>query len=200
MASELNTDDSTLAICQKVVEILKPDYEGTQDDTDKVASVGRYYKRFYNKDDVQNNLTERGWIHLTCLNIKNLRREAGQTLGTLQLIAFVLTDDLNGENRAQRAELIASRLGAQVVSPTFTKALGSVIHKPITKAKCRNLNNQTFDDLQIAVWEVEWQQECRLNIPLDISSLDAFETYDLTANQAAGAPTLAADIQLEQNQ
>ncbi|WNJ96541.1 hypothetical protein RND59_05450 [Vibrio ruber] len=198
MKPELNTQFGTLAICQSVVETLKPIFEGTDKELDKVGSVARYHKRFNTAADVKQNVTRRGCIQIAGLNVINVQRSAGYTIGTIQFAAFVITDDHYGKNRAERAELIAGRLGMTVVSPDFSRKLGDVAHSQVEQARWQSLTNQAFDDIGVAIWAVEWQQECRLNTPSDTASMDDFITCDMTMLQSDGGPQLRATIELEQ--
>lgn len=199
----LNTDNSTIAVCAKVAEVLRAKFVGTEKELSKVGSVERYKKRFNSKADIKQTVTSRGCIHIASLKVRNARKESGFKVGMVKFTAFVMTDDQYGKNRDQRAELIAGQVGIYLTEPEFSKALGRMAHKKVESTSWQNLTNSAIDELGIAMWVVEWEQECRLNVPLDTDLMDDFITLNMKAYQGddsslESSPLMEANITLEQ--
>lgn len=200
MKPELDPSNSTVVLTQIIVNALKAKFLGPAKELEKVTSIERHKKRFDSVQDIKKEVSGTGCIRVTAIKVSNVRRDAGYTVGLVSYVAFVMCNDQYGSNRDLRAEVIASRLGAEILNPSFSKALGDVAHKAIESADWQPLNTTALDDIGIAMWAINWQQECRLNAKVDINKLDDFLTCGLTAETADGAPSIQAEFKLQQEQ
>ncbi len=195
---ELNVSHSTIALAEIVAQNLRVKFIGTGKELHKVSSVERHKKRFDNVQDIKKEVSGTGCIRITAVNVQSTRKESGYTVGSVKFVAFIMTNDQYGQNRDQRAELIAGQLGVALTTAAFNLSLGKMSHKAISSASWQNLTTHALDDIGVAMWAVEWSHECRLNVPLELNLLDDFLTCELTALQAEGAPQLEAEIALPQ--
>jgi len=197
---ELETNNSTIEAVEYVVKALQSKFKGEQKELHKVTSVERNKHRFDTVEAVKKEVTGTGSIRVIAQKVEHQRREGGYQVGNVHFVAFVMTNDQYGKNRDLRAELIAGRLGTFVTTAAFSQALGKLAHQQVASSNWQNLTTNAFDGIGVSMWAVTWQQECRLNVPLDLNLLDAFLTLGLTATQGAGAPELKANIKLPQEE
>ncbi|WP_418114573.1 hypothetical protein RJD40_20795 [Vibrio scophthalmi] len=196
--TELDVSHSTIVVAETVAKLLATKFQGTAKELHKVTDVQRHAKRFDTLNDVKSTITGTGTIRVIARRVQNVRREAGYTIGDVQFVAFILVNDQYGENRDQRAELIASRLGVEVLSPSFSQSLKKFAHKAVSSCQWENITTQAFDEIGVSMFAVQWSQECRLNVPVDESEMDDFLVAFMTADIAADAPLMEAKIELEQ--
>lgn len=187
---------STIAITQVVVDAIAAQFKGNIKALDKVTTVTRHKARFNTAQEIKKEVTGSGCIRVTALNVTNTRREAGAVVGQVKFVAFVMTNDQFGKNRDIRAELIAGKLGVAISQPDFTKGLGKVAYRPVSQSSWQNLYSSALDDLGVALWSVEWSQEYRLDVPLNLEDLDDFLSCNAQMAAAQGAPSCDAQIQL----
>lgn len=197
---ELETHNSTIEAVEFVVKALKAKFEGVQKELHKVTSVERNKHRFDTLEAVKKEVTGTGSIRVIAQKVEHQRREGGYQVGKVHFVAFVMTNDQFGKNRDLRAELIAGRLGTYVTSPVFSQALGKLAHEQVISSDWQNLTTNAFDGIAVSMWAVTWQQECRLNVPLDVDLMDEFLTLGLTVSQGDDTPELKADIKLPQEE
>ena len=131
--TELDVSHSTIFVAEKVAKALAVKFQGTAKELHKVTSVERHGKRFDTVNDVKGTVTGTGTIRVIARSAQNIRRESGYTVGEVQFVAFIMVNDQYGVNRDQRAELIASRLGVEVVTQGFSQSLGKLVHKAVKK-------------------------------------------------------------------
>ncbi|MDA0148853.1 hypothetical protein [Vibrio sp. LaRot3] len=195
-SAELDVSHSTIVIADIVAKTLAKAFQGKQTEVHKVTSVARHGKRFDTVADVKADVTGTGAIRVIAHSVKNVRRESGYTVGNVHFAAFVMVNNQYGDNRDQRGELIASRLGVEVLKPSFSQAINSLAHKPVSQSQWDNITTAPFDDAGLSMFAVEWSQECRLNVPVDASKLDDFKTAFFSGSIAEGAPKIEGDIEL----
>lgn len=194
----LDVNHSTIALAEVIAQRLRLSFLGNAKTLDKVTSIERHKKRFDSVTDIKKEVTGTGCIRITAVNVQSTRKEAGYTVANVKFVAFIMTNDQYGQNRDQRAELIAGKLGVKLTTPDFNQSIGPMAHKAIDSASWQNLTTNALDDIGVAMWAVEWSQACRMNVPLNLDLLDDFLTCGVLATQAKGAPELEAEITLNQ--
>ncbi|MDF2186149.1 hypothetical protein O1O06_15505 [Grimontia hollisae] len=190
---QLDITGTTLAITAAAVQALHH-FKGEA--PNQVGSINRHKGRFASPDAVKKEVTHYGVIRVAALNVSHVRREAGSMVGLVSLVAFVMTTDHFGHHRDERAEVISSQLALFIASQDWTPAFGRTAYKPADRVTAQNLCTEALDDIGVAIWSVSWQQECRLNVPVDLSSLDDFLTVQLDTPDE-GSLTLSATINVQ---
>ncbi|WP_311567238.1 hypothetical protein [Photobacterium arenosum] len=196
---QFDLSGSTVGVTQAVIDALTS-FKGADIDIGKVATISRHQGRFASPAAVKSEVTGQGAIRVTALRVDNVRKEAGSIIGTVSLVAFVMTNDHYGWHRDIRAEVIASQLALTIARKDWPGVMGRVAYKQADRITSQNLCTDALDEVGVAIWSVSWQQECRLNVPVDINSLDDFLTLGLTAHTSdqEQAPKLNADIKVRQ--
>lgn len=196
---DFDVSNSTVAVTKAVVDALVS-FQGNETEIAKVTSVKRHRGRFATPEAVKREITGNGAIRVAALNVTNVRKEAGSLVGTVALVAFVLACDLYGYDRDARAEVIASKLAVTVAKQDWPKVLGRTAYKQAQQVATQNLCTDALDKVGVAIWSVSWTQECRLNEPVNLSTLDEFLCLELDSTVADGAPILAAEINVREEQ
>ncbi|WP_139291630.1 hypothetical protein [Moritella viscosa] len=192
----LELTGSTIAVTQAVVERLEAEFKGKVSALDKVSAVTRHKGRFNSPEEIKKEVTGSGCIRVTALNVSQVRREAGSIVGLVKFVAFVMTNDQFGKNRDQRAEVISGKLGVLLSQAEFTRSLGKIAFNKVSQVSWQNLYSAALDDLGVALWSVDWSQECRLDQPISLAQLDDFLQCNAQIGPDDGAH-IRADIQLE---
>jgi len=190
-------DGSTVYACQQVVEYLKPLLEGGDADIDKVELVERHIGRFNTQEELKRWMGPRdGGIRIAALNVTNYEKVGGDIIGTVSLAAYVFASDKFAYARDERAEVIAGKL---VVAMMANKATPTAYGKA-NKFRCDNLYSDKIDGKGVALWSVSWSQQWQLNVPIDLSKLDDFITFDFKGEIAEGAPLIEGEQTLPQEE
>lgn len=191
------TAGSTVYACQQVVEYLKPLLEGGERDIDKVEVVERHIGRFNTQDELKRWMGSRdGGIRIAALNVTNYEKIGGDIVGTVSMAAYVFASDKFAYSRDERAEVIAGQLViAMMASSMPPNAYGNAMN-----IRCDNLYSDKIDNKGVAMWSVTWSQKWQLNVPIDLSKLDDFITFDFKGEIAEGAPLIEGEQTLPQEE
>ncbi|PMN91374.1 hypothetical protein [Enterovibrio norvegicus] len=192
---QLDITGTSLAITAAVVQALAT-FKG--DAPDEVGSINRHKGRFATPDAVKHEVTHYGALRVAALNVSQVRREAGSLVGMVSLVAFVMTTDHYGHHRDERAEVISSKLAVFISGQDWSQALGRTAYKQPERVSAQNLCTEALDNIGVAIWSVSWQQECRLNVPIDLTTLDDFLTMQLDT-PAQDNPALSATFTMRQD-
>ncbi|MEZ8102148.1 hypothetical protein [Vibrio bivalvicida] len=188
---------STVWACNEIVNYLKPKLEGSSDrEIDKVRTVERHIGRFDTPQDVKTWLSNRGGgVRIAALRVMEYETIGNRLIGTVNFVAYVFTADQYGYEKDTRAEVMTGKLVRELLDRS---ALPSAYSRPMS-VRSDNLYNGKIDELGVAIWSVTWSQQWYLDVPIDPSDLDDFETFGLRAEIAVGAPVLEGEVPMPQD-
>lgn len=191
------TDGSTVYACQQVVEYLKPLLEGGERDIDKVEVVERHIGRFNTDEEIKRWMGSRdGGVRISALKVTGYEKVAGQLIGNVTMAAWVFAADKFGYDRDERAEVVVGKL---VLAMMASKAPPTAYGKA-NSFRSDNLYSSKIDNKGVALWSVAWEQQWQLNVPIDLSKLDDFITFDFKGEIAEGAPLIEGEQTLPQEE
>lgn len=187
----LVTLGSTVAAAERIVAWLQQDLEG--DNPDQVRKVERHIGQFNTPDEVKRHLSDRnGSIRVAALRVRDIRHEAGGTVGLVTWVAYVMATNSWGYGRDLRAEVITGKVCRRLAHPTAAKGMGA--ERKASDISADNIYSGSLDDLGVTMWAVMWHQEFMLDEETDISVLPDFLRLGMTATPQGGVPVITAVI------
>lgn len=192
---EFSVLGSTVYACEETVNFLKTKLEGGLNDIDKVQVVERHIGRFDKEEDLKRWMSNRdGGVRVAALRVSNYDNIGGRVIGTVQFAAYIFTADQWGYSKDTRAEVIAGKL----VKAMFGRTAPSTAYGKAQSFIANNMYSGSIDKKGIAIWTVTWQQEWYLDEPIDLTTLNDFETFGLTGELEDGAPKIEGEVELPQ--
>lgn len=187
----LVTLGSTVAAAERIVAWLQHDLEG--DNPDQVRKVERHIGQFNTPDEVKRHLSDRnGSIRVAALRVRDIRHEAGGTVGLVTWVAYVMATNDWGYGRDLRAEVMTSKVCRRLAEPAAAKGMGA--ERKASDISADNIYSGSLDDLGVTMWAVMWHQEFKLDEETDISALPDFLRLGMTATPNGGVPVIEAVI------
>ena len=161
----LLTTGSTVSAAENIVAWLKPELlnELQQNKPDRVSVIERHIGQFSTPAEVKTWLSDRdGCIRLAALRVRNIRAQAGGTVGDITWAAYVMATDAWGYTRDTRCEVL-------VGAPDGMKA-----ERLATSVSADNIYSGGLNELGLTMWAVTWEQEFRLDDEIDLATLPDF--------------------------
>lgn len=187
----LVTLGSTVAAAERIVAWLQQDLEG--DNPDQVRKVERHIGQFNTPDEVKRHLSDRnGSIRVAALRVRDIRHEAGGTVGLVTWVAYVMATNSWGYGRDLRAEVMTGKVCRRLAQPTAAKGMGA--ERKASDISADNIYSGSLDALGVTMWAVMWNQEFKLDEETDISTLPDFLRLGMTATPQGGVPVIEAVI------
>ena len=187
----LITLGSTVSAAERVIAWLRPELEGAK--PDRVPVIERHVGQFNTPDEVKRYLSDRqGCIRVAALRVRDVRHEAGGTVGLVTWVAYVMATDDWGYGRDLRAEVMTSKVCRRLAEPAAAKGMGA--ERKASDISADNIYSGSLDDLGVTMWAVMWHQEFKLDEETDISVLPDFLRLGMTATPQGGVPVIEAVI------
>ncbi|HGM5299496.1 hypothetical protein [Serratia marcescens] len=187
----LVTLGSTVSAAERIVAWLQPALEGEQ--PDQVRKVERHIGQFNTPEEVKRHLSDRnGTIRVAAIRVRDIRHEAGGTVGLVTWVAYVMATDFWGYGRDLRAEVMTGKLCRRLADPAAAKGMGA--ERKALDISADNIYSGSLDSLGVTMWAVMWQQEFKLDQETDISTLPDFLRLGMTATPQGGVPVIEAVI------
>ncbi|EOV5090719.1 hypothetical protein ACOA8Y_000108 [Serratia marcescens] len=187
----LITLGSTVSAAERVIAWLRPELEGAK--PDRVPVIERHIGQFNTPDEVKRYLSDRqGCIRVAALRVRDVRHEAGGTVGLVTWVAYVMATDDWGYGRDLRAEVMTSKVCRRLAEPAAAKGMGA--ERKASDISADNIYSGSLDDLGVTMWAVMWHQEFKLDEETDISVLPDFLRLGMTATPQGGVPVIEAVI------
>jgi len=187
----LVTLGSTVSAAERVIAWLRPELEGAK--PDRVPVIERHIGQFNTPDEVKRYLSDRqGCIRVAALRVRDVRHEAGGTVGLVTWVAYVMATDDWGYGRDLRAEVMTSKVCRRLAEPAAAKGMGA--ERKASDISADNIYSGSLDDLGVTMWAVMWHQEFKLDEETDISVLPDFLRLGMTATPQGGVPVIEAVI------
>lgn len=187
----LITLGSTVSAAERVIAWLRPELEGAK--PDRVPVIERHIGQFNTPDEVKRYLSDRqGCIRVAALRVRDIRHEAGGTVGLVTWVAYVMATDDWGYGRDLRAEVMTSKVCRRLAQPAAAKGMGA--ERKASDISADNIYSGSLDDLGVTMWAVMWHQEFKLDEETDISVLPDFLRLGMTATPQGGVPVIKAVI------
>jgi len=187
----LVTLGSTVSAAERVIAWLRPELEGAK--PDRVPVIERHIGQFNTPDEVKRYLSDRqGCIRVAALRVRDVRHEAGGTVGLVTWVAYVMATDDWGYGRDLRAEVMTSKVCRRLAEPAAAKGMGA--ERKASEISADNIYSGSLDDLGVPMWAVMWHQEFKLDEEPDISVLPDFLRLGMTATPNGGVPVIEAVI------
>lgn len=187
----LITLGSTVSAAERVIAWLRPELEGAK--PDRVPVIERHIGQFNTPDEVKRYLSDRqGCIRVAALRVRDIRHEAGGTVGLVTWVAYVMATDDWGYGRDLRAEVMTSKVCRRLAQPAAAKGMGA--ERKASDISADNIYSGSLDDLGVTMWAVMWHQEFKLDEETDISVLPDFLRLGMTATPQGGVPVIEAVI------
>ncbi|HBX4912561.1 hypothetical protein ACTXT3_17510 [Klebsiella pneumoniae] len=171
----LLTTGSTVSAAENIVAWLKPELlnEPQQYKPDRVSVIERHIGQFSTPSEVKTYLTDRdGCIRLAALRVRNIRAQAGGTVGDITWAAYVMATDAWGYTRDTRCEVLVGKLVRRIVQRGA--ANGMKAERLATSVSADNIYSGGLNDLGLTMWAVTWEQEFRLDDEIDLAILPDF--------------------------
>jgi len=187
----LVTLGSTVSAAERVIAWLRPELEGAK--PDRVPVIERHIGQFNTPDEVKRYLSDRqGCIRVAALRVRDVRHEAGGTVGLVTWVAYVMATDDWGYGRDLRAEVMTSKVCRRLAEPAAAKGMGA--ERKASDISADNIYSGSLDDLGVTMWAVMWHQEFKLDEETDISVLPDFLRLGMTATPNGGVHVIEAVI------
>ncbi|MDX6058628.1 MULTISPECIES: hypothetical protein [unclassified Klebsiella] len=177
----LLTTGSTVSAAENIVAWLKPELlnEPQQNKPDRVSVIERHIGQFSTPAEVKTYLTDRdGCIRLAALRVRNVRSQAGGTVGDITWAAYVMATDAWGYTRDTRCEVLVGKLVRRIVQRGA--ANGMKAERLATSVSADNIYSGGLNDLGLTMWAVTWEQEFRLDDEIDLATLPDFLRLGVT--------------------
>lgn len=171
----LLTTGSTVSAAENIVAWLKPELlnEPQQNKPDRVSVIERHIGQFSTPAEVKTYLTDRdGCIRLAALRVRNVRAQAGGTVGDITWAAYVMATDAWGYTRDTRCEVLVGKLVRRIVQRGA--ADGMKAERLATSVSADNIYSGGLNDLGLTMWAVTWEQQFRLDEEIDLTTLPDF--------------------------
>ena len=171
----LLTTGSTVSAAENIVAWLKPELlnEPQQNKPDRVSVIERHIGQFSTPAEVKTYLTDRDCcIRLAALRVRNIRAQAGGTVGDITWAAYVMATDAWGYTRDTRCEVLVGKLVRRIVQRGA--ANGMKAERLATSVSADNIYSGGLNDLGLTMWAVTWEQEFRLDDEIDLATLPDF--------------------------
>ncbi|MGE0968845.1 hypothetical protein ACQFN5_06360 [Klebsiella sp. WOUb02] len=171
----LLTTGSTVSAAENIVAWLKPELlnEPQQNKPDRVSVIERHIGQFSTPAEVKTWLSDRdGCIRLAALRVRNIRAQAGGTVGDITWAAYVMATDAWGYTRDTRCEVLVGKLVRRIVQRGA--ANGMKAERLATSVSADNIYSGGLNDLGLTMWAVTWEQEFRLDDEIDLATLPDF--------------------------
>lgn len=190
----LLTTGSTVSAAENIVAWLKPEFlnEPQQNKPDRVSVIERHIGQFSTPAEVKTYLTDRdGCIRLAALRVRNIRAQAGGTVGDITWAAYIMATDAWGYPRDTRCEVLVGKLVRRIVQRGA--ANGMKAERPATSVSADNIYSGGLNELGLTMWAVTWEQEFRLDDEIDLATLPDFLRLGATL-QVGDGPTPIEDV------
>lgn len=171
----LLTTGSTFSAAENIVAWLKPELlnEPQQNKPDRVSVIERHIGQFSTPAEVKTWLSDRdGCIRLAALRVRNIRAQAGGTVGDITWAAYIMATDAWGYPRDTRCEVLVGKLVRRIVQRGA--ANGMKAERPATSVSADNIYSGGLNELGLTMWAVTWEQEFRLDDEIDLATLPDF--------------------------
>ncbi|HBW1593747.1 TPA: hypothetical protein OT246_002406 [Klebsiella pneumoniae] len=171
----LLTTGSTVSAAENIVAWLKPELlnEPQQNKPDRVSVIERHIGQFSTPAEVKTWLSDRdGCIRLAALRVRNIRAQAGGTVGDITWAAYVMATDAWGYTRDTRCEVLVGKLARRIVSRGAAAAMRA--ERIATAVNAENIYSGGLNELGLTMWAVTWEQEFRLDDEIDLATLPDF--------------------------
>ena len=171
----LLTTGSTVSAAENIVAWLKPELlnEPQQNKPDRVSVIERHIGQFSTPAEVKTWLSDRdGCIRLAALRVRNIRAQAGGTVGDITWAAYIMATDAWGYPRDTRCEVLVGKLVRRIVQRGA--ANGMKAERPATSVSADNIYSGGLNELGLTMWAVTWEQEFRLDDEIDLATLPDF--------------------------
>lgn len=195
----LLTTGSTVSAAENIVAWLKPELlnEPQQNKPDRVSVIERHIGQFSTPAEVKTYLTDRdGCIRLAALRVRNIRAQAGGTVGDITWAAYIMATDAWGYTRDTRCEVLVGKLVRRIVqrgAPNGMKA-----ERLATSVSADNIYSGGLNDLGLAMWAVTWEQEFRLDDEIDLATLPDFLRLGATLQVGDGTAPIEGVINVRE--
>ncbi|EMM7792269.1 TPA: hypothetical protein LVM72_006204 [Klebsiella michiganensis] len=187
----LLTTGSTVSAAENIVAWLKPELlnEPQQNKPDRVSVIERHIGQFSTPAEVKTWLSDRdGCIRLAALRVRNIRAQAGGTVGDITWAAYVMATDAWGYARDTRCEVLVGKLVRRIVQRGA--ANGMKAERLATSVSADNIYSGGLNELGLTMWAVTWEQEFRLDDEIDLATLPDFLRLGATLQVGDGTPPI----------
>lgn len=195
----LLTTGSTVSASENIVAWLKPELlnEPQQNKPDRVSVIERHIGQFSTPAEVKTYLTDRdGCIRLAALRVRNVRAQAGGTVGDITWAAYVMATDAWGYTRDTRCEVLVGKLVRRIVQRGA--ANGMKAERLATSVSADNIYSGGLNDLGLTMWAVTWEQEFRLDDEIDLATLPDFLRLGATLQVGDGTAPIEGVINVRE--
>ncbi|VGC76873.1 hypothetical protein [Klebsiella pneumoniae] len=195
----LLTTGSTVSAAENIVAWLKPELlnEPQQYKPDRVSVIERHIGQFSTPAEVKTYLTDRdGCIRLAALRVRNIRAQAGGTVGDITWAAYVMATDAWGYTRDTRCEVLVGKLVRRIVQRGA--ANGMKAERLATSVSADNIYSGGLNDLGLTMWAVTWEQEFRLDDEIDLATLPDFLRLGATLQVSDNTATIKGVINVRE--
>lgn len=195
----LLTTGSTVSAAENIVAWLKPELlnEPQQNKPDRVSVIERHIGQFSTPAEVKTYLTDRdGCIRLAALRVRNIRAQAGGTVGDITWAAYIMATDAWGYPRDTRCEVLVGKLVRRIVQRGA--ANGMKAERPATSVSADNIYSGGLNELGLTMWAVTWEQEFRLDDEIDLATLPDFLRLGATLQVGDGSAPIEGVINVRE--
>lgn len=195
----LLTTGSTVSAAENIVAWLKPELlnEPQQNKPDRVSVIERHIGQFSTPAEVKTYLSDRdGCIRLAALRVRNIRAQAGGTVGDITWAAYVMATDSWGYSRDTRCEVLVGKLARRIVSRGAAAAMRA--ERVASSVSAENIYSGGLNDLGLTMWCVTWEQEFRLDDEIDLTTLPEFLRLGATLVVNDGATSIEDTINVRE--
>ncbi|EPP1687164.1 hypothetical protein ACUMKV_005601 [Klebsiella michiganensis] len=195
----LLTTGSTVSAAENIVAWLKPELlnEPQKNKPDRVSVIERHIGQFSTPAEVKTYLTDRdGCIRLAALRVRNIRAQAGGTVGDITWAAYVMATDAWGYTRDTRCEVLVGKLVRRIVQRGA--ANGMKAERLATSVSADNIYSGGLNDLGLTMWAVTWEQEFRLDDEIDLATLPDFLRLGATLQVGDGSAPIEGVINVRE--
>lgn len=195
----LLTTGSTVSAAENIVAWLKPELmnEPLQNQPDRVSVIERHIGQFSTPAEVKTYLTDRdGCIRLAALRVRNIRAQAGGTVGDITWAAYVMATDAWGYTRDTRCEVLVGKLVRRIVQRGA--ANGMKAERLATSVSADNIYSGGLNELGLTMWAVTWEQEFRLDDEIDLATLPDFLRLGATLQVGDGTAPIEGVINVRE--
>ncbi|WP_368758426.1 hypothetical protein [Klebsiella oxytoca] len=195
----LLTTGSTVSAAENIVAWLKPELlnEPQQNKPDRVSVIERHIGQFSTPAEVKTWLSDRdGCIRLAALRVRNIRAQAGGTVGDITWAAYVMATDAWGYARDTRCEVLVGKLVRRIVQRGA--ANGMKAERLATSVSADNIYSSGLNELGLTMWAVTWEQEFRLDDEIDLATLPDFLRLGATLQVGDGPPPIEGVINVRE--
>lgn len=195
----LLTTGSTVSAAENIVAWLKPELlnEPQKNKPDRVSVIERHIGQFSTPAEVKTYLTDRdGCIRLAALRVRNIRAQAGGTVGDITWAAYVMATDAWGYTRDTRCEVLVGKLVRRIVQRGA--ANGMKAERLATSVSADNIYSGGLNELGLTMWAVTWEQEFRLDDEIDLATLPDFLRLGATLQVSDGTAPIKGVINVRE--